>query len=255
MALAAELMDQLKHELKSNGVTYKDVGEALEISESSVKRLFRDQDMSLSRLERICGLIELDIAGLAERCFRDRKRIRELNREQEEALVGDEMLFLIAAHIVYGWTFKRVMETYDIDEHTAQRHLTTLDRMKIIELQPGNETRVLLSPDFEWIKNGPIQAFYEDKLQGSFLQSDFTRGGELRLVINAWMSLENIEAFHENMRRFAREFESQKSYDKNTPPHKRLGTTLRLAIRPWELEMFEKYRRHNVSEKKGDNSH
>ena len=57
MALAAELMDQLKHELKSNGVTYKDVGEALEISESSVKRLFRDQDMSLSRLERICGCL------------------------------------------------------------------------------------------------------------------------------------------------------------------------------------------------------
>ncbi len=246
MALAAELLDQLKHELKSNGVTYKDVSEALEVSESSVKRLFRDQDMSLSRLERICGLVELDIAALTERCFRDRKQMRALSWEQEETLVSDEKLFLIAAHIIYGWTFKRVMETYELDKHLAQRHLSALDRMKIIELQPGNEARLLLSPDFEWIRNGPIQSFYEEKLQGGFLQSNFTGSGELRLVINAWMSLENIEAFHENMRRFAREFESHKRYDKNTPPHKRRGTTLLLAIRPWELQMFEKYRHQNI---------
>jgi len=115
--------------------------------------------------------------------------------------------------------------------------------MKIIELFPDNRTRVLLSPDFEWIKNGPIQAFFEENLQGSFLQSDFTGSGELRLVVNAWISLENITAFHENMRRLVREFETHKVYDKHTPPKKRRGTTLLLAIRPWALELFDKHLR------------
>lgn len=243
MALAAELLEQLKIELKQSGLTYRDVADSLSISDSSVKRLFRERDMSLTRLESICELVNLDIRILTERCDQAKKHVMALTWEQEQTLVGDEILFLIATHIIYGWSFRNIMDSYQIDEHKAQQHLTTLDRMKVIELLPDNHARVLLSPDFEWIKNGPIQSFFEDNLQGSFLQSDFTGSGELRLVVNAWISLENITAFHENMRRLVREFETHKVYDKHTPPKKRRGTTLLLAIRPWALELFDKHLR------------
>jgi len=243
MALASDLLGQLKKELKQSGTTYRDVASALDISESSVKRLFRENDMSLSRLESICGLLDLDISDLAARSDEARRQVTQLTLEQEQTLVSDEKLFLLAVHLVYGWTYDRVMSTYELDPHQAQQHLTLLDRMKIIELLPENRVRNLLSPDFEWIQGGPIQLLYEGTLQGFFFNSKFSGEGELRLVVNGWMSLENISAFHDNMRRLVREFEMQKRFDKNTPAEKRRGTTLVLAIRPWAVEIFEKYRR------------
>lgn len=243
MALATDLITQLKSELKQHGVTYRDVAKALDISESSVKRLFRDRDMSLSRLESVCGLMDLDISDLAARSDEARRQVTKLSLDQEQTLVSDERLFLLAVHLVYGWTFQRVMSTYELDQHEAQRHLTLLDRMKIIELLPDNRVRNLLSPDFEWIQGGPIQTYYDETLQGFFFNSDFTQPGELRLVVNGWMSIESINAFHDNMRRMAREFDLQKKFDKNTPADLRRGTTLVMAIRPWAVEIFEKYRK------------
>jgi len=119
MALAVDLLEQLKGELKQHGLTYKQVAEAMDISESSVKRLFRDRDMSLSRLESICALMDFDISDLATRSDEARRQITQLTRKDEEALVGDEILFLIAVHLIYGWTFDQVMDAYDLDEHIS----------------------------------------------------------------------------------------------------------------------------------------
>lgn len=242
MALAAELVAKLKMELRQHGLTYSMVAEHLELSESSVKRLFRESDMSLGRLESICAMMDLDISDLAERTDESRRNITELTREQEQLLVGDERLFLVAVHLIYGWSFEQIMQTFALDEHEAQRHLTVLDKLRLIELLPENRVRVLLSPDFEWIKGGPIQTFFEESVQGNFFDSDFSGPGELRLVVNGWMSVENISAFHDSMRRLAREFDLQKRYDRNSPAPKRRGTSLVMAIRPWSLEIFDKYR-------------
>ena len=79
MALAAELLEQLKIELKQSGLTYRDVADSLSISESSVKRLFRERDMSLTRLESICALVNLDLRVLTERCDQTKRQLMGFN--------------------------------------------------------------------------------------------------------------------------------------------------------------------------------
>lgn len=243
MTLATELIDQLKKDLRSQGLTYSTVADHLELSESSVKRLFRDRDMSLARLESICSLLHTDIADLCTRAEKSRRQLASLDLEQEQLLVSDEQLFLIAVHLLFDWPYGRILDVFDIDEHKAQRHLAQLDRMGIIELLPENRIRQRLAPNFEWIPNGPIQQFFEQSVQGNFFQSSFTGRGELRLVLNGWMSLDSIEAFHDAMRRLAQEFEQQKDFDRQAPATRRQGTSLVIAIRPWALEIFERYRR------------
>lgn len=243
MALAAELIDRLKTELRARGLTYAHVAEHLELSESSVKRLFRERDMSLTRLESICALINTDIADLCTRIEQSRRNLDVLSLDQEKMLVGDEQLFLIAVHLLFGWSFDQIMQTFELDVHQAQQHLTRLDKMKIIELLPENRVRLLLSTDFQWIPGGPIQQFFERTVQGNFFESDFSAEGELRLVLNGWISIDSTKAFHDNIRRLAREFEVHKDFDRQTPAGKRRGTSLVIAIRPWALGIFEKYRK------------
>lgn len=241
MPFARELIDQLKHELRSRRITYADIAEALQLSESSIKRLFSEGDMSLGRLETICAMMDLDISQLTIKATEQRRHLLTLTHEQEEKLVSDERLLLLAVHLIHGWSYGQIMKTYDIDPHEGQRMLVLLDRMQIIELLPENRVRILLAPDFQWLPDGPIQRFFEREVQNRFFGSSFTGEGELRLVMNGWMSMHSIQAFHESMRRLAKEFDLQIRSDRHVPVEERRGTTMVVAIRPWTLEMFEKH--------------
>lgn len=241
MALAKELINTLKKELRINHITYVEIGRVLDLSESSIKRLFSDADMSLSRLEKICEIIGIDISQLAEKAAEARRHVLEISYEKEKELVGNEKLLMVAVHLIYGWSYEQVLKKYHIDIHEGQRFLTRLDSMSIIELLPENKVRIILSPDFQWLKDGPIQQFFESQVQSEFFTSHFTNKGELRVVVNGWMSLNSIEAFHNNIHRLAKEFELHKSNDKNMPIEIKHGTTMVIAIRPWTLNVFEKY--------------
>ena len=71
MAQAREsklLVSALKRCLKMKGVTYKDLAKLMNLSESSVKRLFASNNLSLQRFEQGCeilGLSSFDLGNLA----------------------------------------------------------------------------------------------------------------------------------------------------------------------------------------------
>ena len=243
MALAGELLETLKQELRVHRITYAQIAQSLKLSESSIKRLFSEGDMSLSRLESICGLMGLDFAQLAQRAAERRRHLLELSEEQEQRLVANDKQVLMAVHLLYGWTYEQVLQYYAIDPHEGQRLLTVLDSLGMIELLANNQFRITISRDFQWRKDGPIQKFFEREVQGEFFRSKFTGEGELKLVLNGWLSMNTLKAFHENIYRLKKEFEMHKENDRHVPVEERRGTTMVIAVRPWSLEIFEKYAR------------
>jgi DNA-binding Xre family transcriptional regulator len=48
------LLDVLRAEMRAAGITYKMLADRIAMSESSVKRMFGQKDMTLSRLAQIC---------------------------------------------------------------------------------------------------------------------------------------------------------------------------------------------------------
>jgi hypothetical protein len=48
-----------------------------------------------------------------------------------------------------------------------------LDRLRVIELQPGNRTRLLVSRRFSWRAGGPVQRYLHERLLREFLASTF----------------------------------------------------------------------------------
>ena len=67
MSTTADLVLALKKELKSAQMTYADLARALDMAESSVKRMLAKGDMPLSRIDAICRALKLDFAELARR--------------------------------------------------------------------------------------------------------------------------------------------------------------------------------------------
>ncbi|MFZ0487898.1 MAG: helix-turn-helix transcriptional regulator [Arenicellales bacterium] len=244
MAQSEDLVDALKRELRRRGITYADIAGELDLSESSVKRMFASRQFSLQRLEKVCDLVDLEFGDLAMLADERRRDVEQLTKEQEKMLVDDPKLLLVAFLLLNHWTVEKITESYDIDELEAVRLLARLDRLKIIDLLPGNRVRMRLSRTFSWRSNGPIQQLFETQVQSEFFHSRFRGSGELRLVLTGMLSEQSIGLLHQRMQRVAAEFEHFVSEDRKSITTERLGTTLIMAIRPWALSMFETYRRH-----------
>jgi DNA-binding Xre family transcriptional regulator len=205
-------VDTLKQELRKQRITYRRVSEALELSETSVKRLFSEEAFSLKRLEKICELLHLDISDLVHLMEKNTELTNQLSLEQE---------LLMALLLMNKLRFSEVLDIYDISEPEGIQLLARLDRMKIIELQPGNRVKLMISQTFKWIPNGPIQRFFEDKVQLEFLNSSFNEAGEFR----------------------AEEMNDMNLASESLPLEQRFGTSLMMAIRPWEINVFAELRR------------
>jgi transcriptional regulator with XRE-family HTH domain len=147
---AAALVEALKRTLKAKGLTYADVAGAIALSEASVKRMFARGDFTLQRLEEICRFARIDLAELAASAGEDAHGITQLSVEQEQEIVSDPKLLLVAWCAINNWTFEQIVATYALTDAECIGCLTKLDRIRIIELLPGNRIRPLLSRTFAW---------------------------------------------------------------------------------------------------------
>src|ERR1700739_4998994 len=135
--------------------------------------MFAQKNLRLERFEQICALMGLDISDLLQLAQEAETRITELTEEQERELVSDPKFLLVAVRPRDPWPTAHILETYRLSEPELVKMLTRLDRMRIIDLMPENRIKVRLARNFSWRKAGPIQRFFEERLQPDFFASSF----------------------------------------------------------------------------------
>ncbi len=243
MAHSAALIEVLKRELKSRGITYERVARHLGLSVASVKRMFSRRDFTLKRLDEICHLANTEFSDLVRSLHQQEPQITELTYEQEKEIVADRKLFLVAVCVLNHATFEQIVGTYDLTDAECIRLLTKLDRLKFIELQPGNRIKLLVSRTFSWLPKGPIQRFFKDQAHHEFFRSHFDAANEFMLVVNGMLSKGSSAAIVSRLKRVAREFSDLHNEDVKLPMADRSAMSLLVAIRHWELEAFAALRR------------
>ncbi|HUP94022.1 MAG TPA: helix-turn-helix domain-containing protein [Burkholderiales bacterium] len=243
MAQTAALIDALKRELKARGITYAHLAPALKLSEASVKRMFSRCDFTLKRLDEICRHARIEFSDLTRALARKEALISQLTPEQEKEIVADKKLFLVAVCALNHVTFDQIVERYDVSAPECVRLLTRLDRLKFIELQPGNRIRLLISRTFAWLPNGPIQRFFNDQAHNEFFDSRFDRSNEFMLVVNGMLSKASSAVMVDRLKRVAREFSELHNDDVRLPLEQRSAMSVLVALRHWELAAFAELRR------------
>jgi plasmid maintenance system antidote protein VapI len=243
MAHSAALVEVLKRELRARGVKYADLAPHLGLSEASVKRMFSRHDFTLTRLDQICGCAKIDFSELARALAREESLISQLTEEQEKEIVADKTLFLVAVCALNHVTFDQIVSKYDITAAECVRLLTRLDRLKFIELQPGNRIRLLVSRTFAWLPDGPIQRYFKEQAHTEFFRSRFNRTDEFMLVVNGMLSKGSSAKIIEKLKRVALEFSELHNEDVRLPLEQRSAMSVLVALRPWELDAFAELRR------------
>jgi DNA-binding Xre family transcriptional regulator len=243
MAQAKLIVETLKKELRKQGINYRQVAQKLELSEASVKRLFADRSFTLDRISQVCELLNFEIADLIHEMEKKVELTQQLTLEQETELTSDIKLLLMAHFLMNKLTFEQIISIYDISETEGIRMLAKLDRMKLIELLPGNRVKLIIAKDFSLIPGGPIQRFYEKIVQQEFFNASFDGNGEFRIFVSGFFSRPANAEIIRKIKRLARDAHQLREDSNELPLQERFGCSLIMAIRPWEVKVFDELRR------------
>lgn len=239
MAQTAELVKTLKTALKSHQLTYSEVARRLDMSEANVKRLFITKRFTLERLEQVCQLMQMELTDLFQLYQESRQKISQLTLEQEKELIADEKLLLVAVSVRNHLTFNEIISNYLISETECIRCLAKLDKLMIIDLLPGNRIKLRIDEDFHWIQNGPIEDFFQKKIQKQFLKGSFRGELEHRRFLFGLLGDSSTRLMLNKLQVLAKEFAELHRQDAHLPLEKRHTIGFMMALRPWELEVFK----------------
>ena len=144
MSQIKQISTTLKKLLRQQNVTYKDVARHLSMSEANIKRIFSTHSFSLERLEEICAMINISLSDLFLIAEKQKDQLSQLTIEQERELVSNIKLFLVAVCVRDAWSFDEIIKHYQLTEHDCIRLLAKLDKLKMIQLLPNNEYKLLI---------------------------------------------------------------------------------------------------------------
>jgi transcriptional regulator with XRE-family HTH domain len=242
MAQRSQIVGELKQVLRERRITYAQVAEALDLSLPSVKRLFSNGEFTLERIDRICELAGVELSELLEGMQKRAQPASKLTVAQEEEIVSDPKLFLTTWLVLNRTGFDEIIGEYRFTERELLRHLIKLDRLKVIELQPRNRVRVLVSRHFAWRVGGPVQKYIHQKLLREFLATHFAEQ-EATFVFHGGSvtpaALAQLRRVLENASRECAEI-IDRDRASEAP---RAGAAFLLALRPWQYSGFAEFLR------------
>jgi DNA-binding Xre family transcriptional regulator len=237
MPQTTALLHTLKKLLKRHNKTYVDVAACLDLSEASVKRLFSEQNLSLQRLDAICGLMELEISDLVREMKAEHSQpISELSHAQEKEIADDLSLLMITVCVLNRWTLNDIIQNYNFTQTQVIRYLAHLDRIHIIELQAGNRIKLLVAANFKWRDDGPIMQLFRAKIESEYFRTNFSKTSEKLIVLNGMLSDASNALFQRKMAQLAKDFDTLSKDDASLAIGQRKGSTLLIGIRDWDYE-------------------
>jgi hypothetical protein len=123
------------------------------------------------------------------------------------------------------------------------RYLIKLDRLKIIELLPGNRMRLKVARNLSWRPGGPIHDYLHRNLVKEFLAAEFSDPRAEFCFYGAVMSDDTMARIKRTLQNTLRECMELTEKDAVLPLEQRNGGAYVLAFRPWTYSGFDTFLR------------
>ena len=243
MSTTADLVTALKVELKAARLTYADLARELGMAESSVKRMFSRREMSLSRVDAVLRVLKLDFAELARRVADAQPQRLELTLEQEQAVVADRRLLLLAICALSQWTHEQILATYRFSEPEVQIGFARLEQLGIVERRPLNRYRLQLAKTFRWRPHGPVMQYFRTQVVDDYYRGGFDGEGEMLMLVHGQVGRSLAASFVERLQRVGQDFAQQHLADQRLPPDQKRPYTLVVGMRSWLFAAFRDLKR------------
>ena len=242
MSNSKTLVANLKARMRADGVSYRELGKRLGLSEPTIKRDLSRGMFSLPRLDHMCAELNISIADLLQPGATG-SLLTEFSADQEAALVANPKLLLVTYLVVNDWKFNEIITTFQITDNELIDLALKAEKLRIMEFKKPNRLRKLTARNFSWRKDGPVHAFFLQKVAPEFFDARFDAPSDEFRFLAGTLSAESRRRFKVAIERLAAEFEQLAHNDAHLPLADRDGCSAVLALRSWEFSVFTKLRR------------
>ena len=233
MTQTARLLETLKHYLKFQGITYRILAQRLKLSESSVKRLFSDQSLSLKRLEKICSVLGLDLYELVKLSREQQPLVDSFNDMQLKTLLSKPSLVVLLILFVNGWTTEELVEKFELEEVELRVKLGQLEQLKLIEWLPQDRIRLCFERSVLWQKDSPLWQIWGRTNMREFLDDEFDQNNERWHFAATQLSPDSRKLILSELDRLMQTLRELQDVDASLPADEREPTGFLLAHRAW----------------------
>ena len=235
--------DALKRVMRASGHTYAEAARVLKLSEASVKRLLSRSQLSLERLETLCDWLDVEIGDVVQQSATSTPLVTEIDPSQEQELMGDLPLLLLAFLTLNRWSDADILEIFNFRKFELTEKLRQLEKLGLIELMASGRIKLRAARNFTWRKDGPIQKYFATRVLPEFLSTRFDLPGEQMNFVGGMLSRASVHKVQELMANLARELDALVTQDLHMPVRERYGVSLFMGLRPWEFSEFTRLRR------------
>jgi len=239
MTQTARLLETLKHYLKFQGITYRILAQRLKLSESSVKRLFSDQSLSLKRLEKICSVLGLDLYELVKLSREQQPLVDSFNDMQLKTLLSQPSLVVLLVLFVNGWTTEELIEEFELEEVELRVKLGQLEQLKLIEWLPQDRIRLRFERSVLWQKDSPLWQIWGRTNMREFLNDEFDQNNERWHFAAPQLSADSRKLILSELDRLMQTLRELQDVDASLPADERESTGFLLAHRAWVPSLLD----------------
>lgn len=232
------LFGVLKQVLKTRGYTYAKLATVMNCSELTVKRLFKEKDCKMSRLQEICAIVGMSLADLVDMQARMSSSAQYLSRDIEQALADDPKIFVFLLLLVSWLDTKRIAIECKLTQAQIYQQLRTLEKLGVIELQTDNKVKYLVSLPIRWRLEGPLNGLIK-QANMRYICHCIDEAANVNYAFSSasrLMSVESSAQIQESLGQLKRDFDYLATQDQMFYPSEQLiHTKLVYAMGPFPI--------------------
>lgn len=233
MSQIDQFLSALKRSLKAKNILYRDLAKALDLSESSVKRILSSKSLSLDRLEEICRIADLSFSEVVKSAnLEEADQPMVLSEEQEKALAENARLLHFYMMLQEGKSAQKIEREYQIPSSEMKKYLFQLDRLNLIELHPRDKVKLKRQGFLRFRRDGPVGKALFAQTKSNYLDYDFRPEDYIRFTLIK-VSPPTLAKYKAKLERLMMELQEESRYEvEHSVPV--VDTGVLLAFRPWQ---------------------
>jgi predicted transcriptional regulator len=226
-------LQSLKKILKTRGISYRMLGKELKVSEATIKRSLSTGQLTFERFAQICRIADIDWSDLEK--DDDDKLARTLTEEQELLFSTDTSALRVFYLLLQGFDLESISSKLKFSETKIEKILCSLEKVKILNLYPGNRVKLKVSPHVQWLAKGPLIEKFCSKLLVDFFKADFESSAELLRLHSLQISSYKAQLVSNKIQKFIDEINDMSCTEDAS---ERLPHGVLVAFRSWDSDFW-----------------
>lgn len=199
----SQLIETLKIVLKNNDKTYKDLAKELKMSQSGVQKIFTAKDTSISKIAKICDILNVSLGQLIIESNKTKIKRIEFSETQTKFFQKNHgHLFFYWELVCNDYNVKSIKDSFNLTERCVQKYLYDLDKINIIKLKTNGTIDKCTNKSFSIRNNseiGKILSQYQLNFLNKVLSDDRPKNSYNSFSTSLKMTLESFNKMNDEL--------------------------------------------------------